>query len=407
MGNPIVQTPNLDALAADGVVFDNAFATTSICCSSRASIITGQYTRRHKIWSFNQPLSPEAFAKTFPALLRANGYRTGFVGKWGIGGKMPAEEFDFWAGFPGQGRYYEGDKPHVTRRLAEKTQEFLAGCSADQPFCLQMSFKAAHCQDGADWQFQHDHAYDDLYKDQRIEPPTTATEEDFARLPKFLRESEARVRWKVRFNGDEMYQKSVKDYYRLITGVDRVIGEFVDTLRRKGLADNTVIIFTADQGFYLGDYGLAGKWYMHEPSIRIPLIVHDPRLPKELRGTRLSQMALTLDLAPTILDLAGIAVPDVMQGRSLVPLTEGEEVEWRDDWLYEHLFKHARIPKSEGVRTGDWTYVRYVDFEPVYEELYNLKTDPLERKNLADVPEFKKKLTQLRKRCDELIREAE
>lgn len=118
-------------------------------------------------------------------------------------------------------------------------------------------------------------------------------------------------------------------------------------------------------------------------------------------------MALTLDVAPTILDLAGVAVPDGMQGSSLVPLVEGEEVQWREDWLYEHLFKHARIPKSEGVRTDRWKYVRYVDFEPVYEELYDLKADPLERKNLARLPEFKQKLTQLRDRCDDLIREAE
>jgi arylsulfatase A-like enzyme len=186
-----------------------------------------------------------------------------------------------------------------------------------------------------------------------------------------------------------------------------VIGEFADTLRSNGLAKNTVIIFTADQGFYLGDYGLAGKWYMHEPSIRIPLIIHDPRLPRNRRGKRLSQMALSLDIAPSILEMAGVAVPEVMQGHSLVPLMEGKQVDWRTDWLYEHLFAHSRIPKSEGVRTDQWKYVRYVDIEPVYEELYDLKEDPLERNNLATLPASQRRPAQLRDRCDELIREAE
>jgi arylsulfatase A-like enzyme len=276
-GNPIIQTPNMDALAADGVRFTNAFVTTSICASSRASIFTGQWTRRHGIIDFRTHFSPEALAQTYPMLLSQAGYRIGFIGKYGVGPKkdLPIDKYDYWKGFPGQGRYEHKDEngnyKHLTQIMGEQAIEFLQGCSEDRPFCLSISFKAPHVQDNDPRQFIYDRAYRNLYSDVTIPTPETANPLYFDALPEFLRTSEARRRWSIRFPNPEKFQESVKSYYRLITGVDVVIGEIRDRLKQLNYDDNTVIILTGDNGFYLGEYGLAGKWFPHELSIRVPL----------------------------------------------------------------------------------------------------------------------------------------
>ena len=410
-GNPIIQTPSVDALANNGVRFANAFVTTSICASSRASIFSGQWTRRHGINDFATHFSPEALAQTYPMLLRQAGYRTGFIGKYGVGLKkeLPVDKYDYWRGFPGQGRYEnkdeDGNYKHLTQIMGEQAIEFLQGCSKDQPFCLSVSFKAPHCQDGDPRQFIYDPAYKDLYKDATIPVPETADPRYFEALPEFLRTSEARQRWQIRFSTPEKFQESVKSYYRLITGVDVVIRKIREQLKKLDFDDNTVIILTGDNGFYLGEYGLAGKWFPHEESIRVPLIVFDPRAGRKLRGRTLEQMALNVDIAPTILELAGIKVPDQMQGRSLVPLLAGKKPKWRNEFFYEHLFPHKTIARTEALRTQRYKYARYIDYD--YEELYDLKHDPQETINLTKDEKYQKTLASLRKRCNVLAQKAE
>lgn len=409
MGNPIIQTPNVDRLASQGTLFTNAFCTTSICSISRASYLTGQYANRHGIIDFATMLSDDAFAETFAAQLRKHGYRTGFLGKWGVGRDLPAEQYDFWGGFPGQGRYFEpGRDKHMTRHLGDLALEFLDGCSKDQPFCLQISFKAAHCQDGEPWPFQPDPKYQSLYQNAEIQRPVTEQRssglkpgEAFARLPAFLQTSEARNRWFVRFANNALYQKSVKDYYRLISGVDGILGELREKLHQKGLADDTVIIFTSDNGFYLGEHGLAGKWFTHEESIRLPMVVYDPRLSSEKRGRKCDQIALNIDMAPTILDYARVAIPERMQGKSLRPLIEGECTDWRTDFFYEHRLKHPKLPQSEAVRDSRWKYVEYL-VDPVHVQLFDLQNDPHELRNLADDPQYADQLSQMRSRLQQL-----
>jgi len=401
MGNPIIYTPNVDKLAEGGCLFTEAFVTTSICMSSRASILTGQNLSRHGINDFSQPLTENALAQTYPLLLRQAGYRVGFIGKYGVGTELPEKQFDFFYCFPGQGKYfpdeYNGEK-HLTQILGERAIRFLRGCSADQPFCLCISFKAPHVLDNDPRQFLYDPAYENLYDDVTIPVPKTAAPHYFDTLPEFLRNSEARRRWQIRFSTPEKYQQSVKGYYRLITGVDVVIGRMLDILKVLNFAHNTVIIFTGDNGFYLGEHGLAGKWFMHEESIRVPLIVYDPRLPASLRGQRRNEMALNIDIAPTILNLAGLEIPDHMQGESLLPLIKGHTPDWRKEFFYEHLFEHQGIAKSEGVRTEKWKYIRYVDQKPIYEELYDLENDPHEERNLALLDNNQTILDQLRER---------
>lgn len=411
-GNSIIQTPHIDALANNGVLFNNMFCTTSICATSRATIMTGQWERRHRIDAFRIPLTEEQFATTFPRLLRNSGYYTGMVGKWGMGGPLPKKEYDHFQGYSGQGLYYPKDhldEPghHLTAKIASQAVNFLKKTPSDKPFLLQVYTKAAHCQDGAPKQFQPDPKYKHLYEDVTIPSPATAKESYFENLPDFLQISEARRRWHLRFSKPEQYQNSVKDYYRLIAGVDDLVGSMVDQLKEKNLFDNTVIIFTSDNGFYLGERGLAGKWFMHEESIRLPLVIYDPRIATEHRNQKRNEIALTTDIAPTIIDLAGLDIPANIQGKSLAGLYQNKTDNWREEFFYEHRFSHPRIPTTEGVRSNRWKYTRYTSIEPIYEELFDLKNDPQEVNNLAGDPSHKDQLALLRERWKTLSKQHE
>jgi len=388
-GDPIVKTPQIDKLASQGVRFTNAFVTTSICCTSRASIFTGQYARRHGINDFGTPFTPAQIAQIYPTLLRKAGYRTGFVGKFGVGdkGKLPVEEFDYFKGFPGQGKYWPKAKDggtHLTDVMTSQGLEFIAGCKADQPFCLSISYKAPHAQDPDARQYLYAPRYKDLYEDVTIPLPPTATDADFRAQPDFLRNSEARKRWDIRFATPASYQAMIKGYYRLITQVDDSVGQIMDALRTAGLDQNTVVIFMGDNGYYFGEHGLADKWFPHEESIRVPLIIRDPRAASGLAGKTRDEMALNIDIAPTLLSLACVDVPKSMQGLDLTPLVRGEHPAWRQEFFYEHHFKHPGIPMSDGVRTGRYVYWRYLNVDHDAEWLFDLQGDPTETKNLVD-----------------------
>jgi arylsulfatase A-like enzyme len=397
-GNPIIETPNLDRLAREGVRFTNMFCTTSICAVSRASFLTGEYASRHGVRDFATPLSADAFAETFPALLRKNGYFTGFVGKWGLGGRLPKKAFDVFDGFPGQGKYFDANGgEHLTTRLGRKAVAFVRNVPADRPFLLCFYTKAPHVQDTDPRQFIPDPRFKPLYADVTIPSPPAATPEDFAALPPFLQTSEGRTRWKRRFATPAMYQSMVKDYYRLVTGLDAALGNVLAAIAERGLADRTVVICSSDNGFFLGEHGLAGKWFMYEESIRLPLIIRDPRAASEDRGRTVDAMTLNIDVAPTILDLAGVPAPKRMQGASLVPWLSGKSPTWRDEWFYAHHFGYAgRIPPSEGVRTQRWKYVRYLDSDPLVEQLFDVKEDPHEQHDLAADPAHRDTLERLR-----------
>jgi arylsulfatase A-like enzyme len=412
--NPLLQTPQMDALASEGVLFRNAYVTTSICCCSRASLFSGQHAARHRIYDFQAMFSPEAASETYYRRLRQAGYRTGFIGKYGLGaGKTPpTQEFDYWRGFMNQGKYETTDEDgryiHLTRVMGDQALEFLDGCSNKQAFCLSVSFKAPHCQDGDPRQFIYDHAYRDIYKDVRFPEPQTSDPEYWEQFPDFFKENnEARKRWQIRFSEPELYQKMVGNYHRLVYGVDVQIGRIRAKLAEKGLADDTVIVFIGDNGFFLGEHGMAGKWYGQEESIRVPLIVYDPRLPNSLRGSQREQMALNIDIAPTLLSAAGLTVPEGMQGENLLDLAQEKEVPWRQDFYYDHRVDIPTIPKCEGVVSKRWKYIRYAEAEPVYEQLFDLKEDPRETRNLATSPEHQEELRRMQLRFDILKKDAQ
>jgi arylsulfatase A-like enzyme len=409
MGNPVIKTPVLDDLAAGGVLFPNNCCTTSICCSSRASILTGMYTSRHKIIKFDDDLNPELWSQSYPVLLRRAGYHTGFVGKFGVGTNLPENSFNYWRGIPGQGKYWNeinGQKRHITDIFTEDALEFFDTCPADQPFCLSISFKSGHTVDYDPRPWQPKPEFEELYKNDVIPVPPTATEEAYQTLPEFLKNSEGRCRWKNRFITPTRYQETVKDYYRLLTGMDSAIGKIRSRLVEKDLADNTIIIYQGDNGFYMGEKGLAGKWYAHEVSMKTPSIIFDPRLSKKQRGLKSPEMSLNLDITPTILDWASIPIPDNVQGLSLVPLLEGKKDSLREDCFYEHPFEYeGKIPQSEGIRSNSWKYIRWISQDPVYEELYDLKNDPDEMNNLARDGSCQSQLKKMRSRWAELREE--
>ncbi|MBM3996348.1 MAG: sulfatase [Planctomycetes bacterium] len=409
MGDKLAKTPNLDKLAKRGVVFRNHFVTTSICAVSRASIFAGQYARRHKINDFVTDFTPEAWARTYPMLLKRAGYRIGFIGKFGVGAKMQAASFDFWKGFPGQGAYFgKGETVHLTHRMGDQALEFLQGCKKDQPFCLSLSFKCPHAMDAAKREYPPDPRDENLFKDVTFPIPKTADPKFFQALPDFVQKSESRKRWERRFKTPEKFQEIVRDYYRLVTGMDREIGRILDELDRLGIADDTIILFTSDNGYFFGERGLADKWYLYEESVRVPMLVFDPSLPKERRNRTVDAMTLNIDLAPTMLDYAGVAIPESMQGKSLRPWVRGESPKWRDDWFYEHHTAIKIIPESEGVRTNRWTYLRWMkDASKPVEELYDLQTDPWQERNLVAGAAHQDTLRHLRSRWETLRKELE
>ena len=405
-GNRIIQTPNIDQLAAQGVRFRNHFITTPICCVSRASIFTGQYERRHGVADFITPLTAPQWAQTYPALLRAAGYRTGFIGKFGVGDtkyiKAKQQDFDFWRGLPGQaGEWFidptDPSQTHATARFGDQALEFLDGCSKTQSFCLSLSFNAPHARDGKAREFQPDLRDESLYSKTRIPVPKLAKDEAFQRLPESVRTSEARRRWEKRFATPDMFQATMRDYYRLVTGIDREIGRIVSKLAERGLAENTVIIFTSDNGWSAAERGLADKWFIYDESVRVPLIIFDPRLPRSRRGRTVDAMTLNIDFAPTVLSMADLPIPPAMQGVSLEPLLrEKPPAGWRTEFFFEHHYNPKIIPPSEGIRGERWVYMRWLPPNAEIEELYDLRWDPLEQRNLAHDPSRAATLNKLR-----------
>ena len=298
-GNTIIQTPQLDALAKDGVRFQNAFVTTAICAASRASILTGLYERTHRYTFGTKPITAEHVEISYPALLRRAGYRTGFVGKFGVGvppggAKQMFDSFTPLNRTPYWKKQPDGTLKHLTDIEGEKAIEFIAASKPGEPFCLSVSFNAPHAEDNDPQQYFWQKEVDNLYKDAKFPTPATMTDAFFNALPEFLRKTESRVRFHWRFDEPKKYQAMVAGYYRMISGVDLVIGRICAALKKQGLAGNTVIVFTADNGYFLGERGFADKWYIYEHSIRVPLIVFDPRRRKKVGGSSTTAWRSTL-----------------------------------------------------------------------------------------------------------------
>ena len=414
-GNKIIKTPEQDQLALEGTYFNKAFVTTPICGASRATIITGLYERKHNFTLGGTTLNPVYLKKNYPLELRKNGYHTGFFGKFGI--KNNGDLSNIFSEFEvydrnnkfkdHRGYYYKTigkDTVHLTQYTGHKALAFIDNAPSDGPFCLSISFSAPHAHDGA-WegikkQYFWQEEVDDYYRDTVIPGPNNASHDRFAALPKEVREGFNRVRWYWRYDSKERYQESLKGYYRMIGGVDKELGKIREMLTKKGIADNTIIVWMGDNGYFLGERQMAGKWLMYDNSVRVPLIIYDPRVKKH---HDVEDMVANVDLAATILDFSGVKSDLKTHGISLVPyVNNGSSKYKRKELMIEHLWDFQPIPPSEGIRTEQWKYFRYRTIKAT-EELYDLENDPQELNNLASNTKYKIILQNMRDKLDQKI----
>jgi arylsulfatase A-like enzyme len=400
-GHPFALTPNLDRIAAEGVTFRNAFVTSPLCSPSRACFLTGQYAHVHGITD-NTDRSPASHRlPTFPRTLHNSGYETAFVGKWHMGvDDSPRPGFDHWVGFPGQGTYFNPELNIDGRHVKETgyTTDILARHATDvishrrtKPFCLWMAHKAVHPEltQYADGSINHPETSSDFVPAERHKwlfadlpvPRRPNAGKPATGKPALLRKIADLPPLGPGTGTDD---ETIRNRARMLKAVDEGVGQMREALERTGQLDNTVFVFTSDEGYFFGEHGLSiERRLSYEESIRIPMII---RYPKLIRGgTRIDAMALSIDLAPTLLEIGGTSPDGKIHGRSLLPLLRGETGDWRSSFLIEY-FSDRTMQRMlsmgyQAVRTERWKYIHYTDLKEM-DELYDLQSDLYEMHNL-------------------------
>ncbi len=412
----INSTPNIDRIAASGMRFDNCFCTNSICAPSRAVILTGKYSHLNGVRTNSEKF--DGSQQTFPKLLQKAGYQTAMIGKWHL--KSDPTGFDYWNILPGQGLYHdplminmgkrEKHRGYVTDIITDLCLEWLEQRDNGKPFLLMYHHKAPH----RSWEPDEKHMH--LYEDVEIPQPETfnddyRTRSDAARqqemtIENHLTETDVKGKPPEGLAGPELknwyYQRYIKDYLRCIASIDDNVGRVLDHLDESGLSRNTIVIYTSDQGFYLGDHGWYDKRFMYEHSLRMPLLVRYPNVIEA--GTVNSDIVLNLDFAETFLDYGDAPIPADMQGRSLRPLIEGRTPsDWRTS-MYYHYYEYPAVhsvKRHYGIRTERYKLIHfYYDIDAW--ELFDLKEDPLELHNVYDDPRYKDVVAQLKSELAQL-----
>lgn len=422
-GKAFIKTPNLDRLAEEGVWFKNAFCTNSLCAPARATILTGCLSNVNGIMGNSESkdrierLDPDL--PTFPLLLKEAGYQTGIVGKWHL--PHDPRGFDYSCILPGQGLYFDPDmiengerkkfEGYVTDIITDKALEYLEGLNGEDPFCLIYQHKGPHRpfapaprhEDLLSEDLPHPETFNDDYETRLVAGKAAdmkfeqSIARDYGDIFGDMTEEEKKE-W--------IFQRFVKDHNRSVVSIDEGLGRVLDYLDENGLTENTLIIYTTDNGFYLGEYGWYDKRFMYEPSLRIPFLM---RYPAQVRAGQVEErMLMNIDVAPTILDFAGIEVPEVMQGESLKPLVTGKDVEWRDHIFYSYyentwamsgfkqedlsdpsfnFFTAHRVGPHRGIRSDRYKLIEYYS-ENEYWEFFDLEADPNELRNAYDDPQY-------------------
>jgi arylsulfatase len=400
--NPHVHTPNLDKMAKQGVFFRQNCVTTSICWQSRASLMTGVTSSVHQALRvrdrtmYNGTVS---WLDTLYPLLRRNNYHVGYLGKYHNAHDNNAFQsaFDWFKSY--FGRHYIGNKIHVTEQNAQDALWYLqTHRPRNQSFCLTIAFFATHAQDGHPFETQYEpQPHSELWynNNKSIPLPITATKQHWKNMPWFFNErNEGRIRWKLRYNTYERYQYTIKRLYRMASEVDEVVGRVIQELVAQNVYNNTLLIFTTDNGLFHGEHGLADKWYPHQESIQVPLIIQDPRMLPQVRGTVNQELTLSVDLAPTILAAAGIQAPSFMQGRDISQLYLKNATEatksWRKDFFYE--WNQGSPYNATGHGAKDWIpavfalvgrkYKYFYWPQTGYEQFFNISHDPMEESDV-------------------------
>ena len=439
---PLPETPNIDRIAREGMLFRNAFVTNSICGPARAAVLTGQYGHLSGVMTNQDSLHPTH--TTFPKLLRQGGYQTAIFGKWHLH-ELPSG-FDHYEILRGQGAYYNPVifMPGDTVRPTGYTQDIITDAALrwmngakekGQPFMLMLTFNAPHrfwdpgpqelplyrdgefpepetlFDDGSGRAFRNQDAQmtialDMAPRDLKLVEPTGMTEEQLAEWKKWYDPEnqafaaagltgDALVRWK--------YQRYIKDYMRAVQGIDRNVGRVFAELERQGLLDNTVVIYTSDQGFFLGDHGWFDKRWMYEESLRTPLLVRWPGVVRP--GSIADQLVMNLDYAQTILDIAGVPASPEMQGMSFKPILEGKSPQWRDAIYYQYFAypDWHMVQRQYGVRDARYKLIYYYEHDRW--ELFDLERDPHELRSVYDQPEYAEVQRRLKQKLADLRRQ--
>jgi N-acetylglucosamine-6-sulfatase len=388
-GQPWLETPHLDSLARDGVHFQQAVVSTSLCSPSRASILTGQYAHRHRIVDNNTAI-PRG-THFFPQDLQKAGYRTAFIGKWHMGGESddPQPGFDRWISFKGQGTYLPSpsglnvdgkrvpQKGYITDELTEYALDWMRGLKRDQPFFLYLSHKAVH----ADFVPAARHA--GRYKDKEfVYPKSMAKPAPEQCRPAWTQNQ--RNSWhgvEFPYHSDLNIAEYYKKYAATLCGVDDSTGRVIDALRERGDLDSTLIVYMGDNGFAFGEHGLIDKRTAYEESMRVPLLARCPELFKP--ATTVPETVANIDLMPTFLEAAGVRTPAVMDGSSWLALAQRRATTWRKSMLYEYYWERnfPQTPTVHALREDRYKFIRYYGIWDV-DELYDLENDPSEMNNL-------------------------
>lgn len=416
---PGLETPNMDRMAKEGIYFKNAVVTTALCSPSRASILSGQYAHRHRVVD-NQAPVPESL-RFFPEYLQRAGYQTAFLGKWHMGEESdkPRKGFNYWASFKGQGEYYNPvlningkqvpytDSTYTTDLLTDLSINWLKQRKSDQPFFLYLSHKGVHAM------FQPAKRHRDKYRDLSFQPPpsmflTAGDQDSYGDLKTIAARDIESKGWKVNkrdipswvwnqryswhgvdylYHGELSFISFYRQYLETLLAVDDSIGKVLAYLESAGLLNNTIVFYMGDNGFSFGEHGLIDKRHAYEESMRVPLLVYAPPLAK-VKG-EVNELVRNIDIAPTILQMAGVAVPAQMQGRSFISSFRGIKGKSPNMAFYEYYWEYA-FPQTPTIFAARTDRYKYIYNHGVWDinELYDLQVDPYEMNNLIRNPEY-------------------
>jgi len=383
-----IRTPNLDRMAANGAHLPNAFVTTALCSPSRASILTGLYAHKHTVVDNNNPVPSNLVF--YPQYLQQAGYETAMVGKWHMGGETDAPQrgFDHWVSFKGQGTYLPSQnglnvngrrvpqQGYITDELTQYALDWLRERKGDKPFMLYLSHKGVHAD------FVPAERHRNQAANHAFAPPRTMTPATHEGAPMWVQNQ--RNSWHgvdFPYHSDLDIGEYYRRYAETLLGVDESIGRVLDYLKERGLLDSTLVIYMGDNGFAFGEHGLIDKRTAYEESMRVPMIAHCPELIKP--NTKVNQVVANIDIAPTLLEAAGLKAPAYMDGKSFLPLAQGKQIPWRDALLYEYYWERnfPQTPTMHALRGDRYKYIHYHGIWDT-DELYDLQSDPLEAKNL-------------------------
>ena len=419
-GSKVAKTPNIDRIAKEGAKFNNFFVTIPLCAPSRGCFLTGQYSHKNGILDNTDRSAQSHKLVTYQKLLHDSGYETAHIGKWHMGNdSTPRPGYDYWVCLPGQGQY-ENPMLNIngtSQKVPGYITDILNGHAVKfvkqehkKPFSLYLAHKAVHGPFTPPERFRH------LYEGESISVPPSVNDSNEdkpvltrnvvngnpAKAERKNKKADGKGKADGKMTGG--HNAAALQQFRCLAAIDEGVGQIFKALEETKQLDNTIFVFTSDNGFFWGEHGLGDKRFAYEESIRDPLLIRYPKLIKA--GTTLDQIALNIDIAPTFLELANAPVPKAVQGRSLLPLFKGDVADWRKSALHEYFLdgNFSRTPTWQAARNEHWKYIHYVN-EKGLDELFDLKNDPYEMKNLISDPKSKEALAEMKNELARLLKQ--